>query len=61
MFHKFIIGISKFIFALFVTTLVGYSVAIFAMTFLTDYIDTAGIDTFSEQLDALIQWIFSFI
>ncbi len=61
MFHKTIIGISKFLFALFVTTLVGYIVAVFAMSYLTDYIDATGMETFTEQLDALVDWIFSFL
>ncbi len=61
MFHRITINISKFLFSSFVVTLVGYFFAIFAMTVLTDYIDTTGFDTFSEQFEALIEMFESWI
>ncbi len=61
MFHRIAINISKFLFSTFIVTLVGYVVAIFAMAVLTDYIDTTGFDTFSEQFEAMIEMVESWI
>ncbi len=61
MFHRIAIKISKIIFATFILTLVGYVVAVFAMSILTGYIDTTGFDTFSEQFEAMIETIESWI
>ncbi len=61
MFHKTIIGISKFFFTLFALTLVGYFVALFVMSLLNGYIDTNGIETFYEQFELMLQNLEEFI
>lgn len=57
MLHKIIISIAKFFFTLFVIGIVGFIVMYISMSILNIYINSEGLDTFLEQLDAIVKTI----
>ncbi len=61
MLHKIFIKISKFLFILFVTTLLGYFITLTVINTLDTYINSTGFDSFTTQLYAILDYLETFV